>query len=142
LAIPNALSVLLQERTCRKTQKKNAMKKISFPNNPTLPLLQKYVQEKCIERGFTKASNLETYLLLTEEVGELAKAIRKKIALFTEKAKEHPSDQAKEQTIQDNLAEEMADVLSYLLDLANRFDVDLAESFKRKEAENDQRTWQ
>ena len=118
------------------------MKKVSFPNTPTLPLLQKYVQEKCIERGFTKANNLETYLLLTEEVGELAKAIRKKINLFTEKAKEHPSDQAKEQKIQDNLAEEMADVLSYLLDLANRFDVDLAESFKRKEAENDQRTWQ
>ena len=80
--------------------------------------------------------------LLTEEVGELAKAIRKKMALFTEKAKESHSDQTKEQLIQDNLAEEMADVLSYLLDLANRFDVDLAESFKRKEAENDRRTWQ
>ncbi len=117
------------------------MKKTSFPNNPSLPLLQKYVQEKCIERGFTKASNLETYLLLTEEVGELAKAIRKKIALFNEKAKEQSKNQGKEQLIQDNLAEEMADILSYLLDLANRFDIDLAEAFKRKEAENDRRTW-
>lgn len=117
------------------------MKKVNFPNITSLPLLQKYVQEKCIERGFTKASNLETYLLLTEEVGELAKAIRKKIDLFSEEGPTSPGDQTKEQLVQDNLAEEMADVLSYLLDLANRFDVDLATAFKRKEAENDRRTW-
>ena len=119
------------------------MKKITFPNTSSLPLLQQYVKEKCIERGFTKASDLEIYLLLTEEVGELAKAIRKKIALFEEQTREQPTcnDENKAQLIQDNLAEEMSDVLSYLLDLANRFDVDLAEAFKRKEAENDQREW-
>lgn len=119
------------------------MSKITFPNIPSLPLLQQYVKEKCIERGFNKASNLETYLLLTEEVGELAKAIRKKIALFEESTQKRTllEGQTKEQSVQDNLAEEMGDVLSYLLDLANRFDVDLAEAFKCKEAKNDQREW-
>ncbi|MGM9999290.1 MAG: MazG nucleotide pyrophosphohydrolase domain-containing protein [Candidatus Bruticola sp.] len=119
------------------------MNKAHFPKTPSLPLLQNYIKEKCEERGFTKASNLEIYLLLTEEIGEMAKAIRKKNALFEEvqPTDSAPTESDREKIIQENLSEEMADVLSYLLDLANRFNVDLAEAFKRKEEKNDRRQW-
>ncbi|MGM9992717.1 MAG: MazG nucleotide pyrophosphohydrolase domain-containing protein [Candidatus Bruticola sp.] len=119
------------------------MNKVHFPNTPSLPLLQSYIKNKCEERGFTKASNLEVYLLLTEEIGELAKAIRKKSALFEEvlSTSPNPTELDKEKILQENLAEEMADVLSYLLDLANRFNVDLATALKSKEEKNDHRQW-
>ncbi|MCR5662535.1 MAG: RS21-C6 protein [bacterium] len=108
---------------------------ITFPEISSLPLLQKYVDEKCQERGFNKAEDLETYLLLTEEIGEMAKAIRKKRRLFT------AEDVAAGRKAQDQLAEEMADVLSYLLELANRFEIDLEKAFRDKEAINDTRSW-
>lgn len=108
---------------------------ITFPEISSLPLLQKYVAAKCTERGFDKAEDLETYLLLTEEIGEMAKAIRKKRKLFTE------NKSPAERKAQEQLAEEMADVLSYLLELANRFGIDLEKAFREKEAVNDTRSW-
>lgn len=48
-----------------------------LPGHPTLPELQIYMDETCKERGWTKDSYAEKFLLFTEEVGELAKAIRK-----------------------------------------------------------------
>jgi NTP pyrophosphatase (non-canonical NTP hydrolase) len=50
-----------------------------------------------------------------EQSGELAKAMRKAAGLYEERAKQHKT----------SLAEESADVLSYLVDLANCFQVDL-----------------
>ena len=40
------------------------------------------------------------------------------------------------------LEEEFADVLSYLLDLANCFQVDLETAFREKEQVNQARTWE
>lgn len=71
-------------------------------------------------------------LLLTEEVGELAKAIRKFSGLKIDesRAKSYPS-----------LKHELADVLFYTLDLANTLDVSLFEAFCEKEQLNHKRTW-
>jgi NTP pyrophosphatase (non-canonical NTP hydrolase) len=100
--------------------------------HPTLPELQRYMDEICKERGWTKDNYAEKFLLFTEEVGELAKAIRKTQGLYQEKARqEHLS-----------LAEELADVFSYLLDLANCFQVDLEQAFRAKEQINQSRTWE
>ena len=38
--------------------------------------------------------------------------------------------------------EEFADVLSYLLDLANYFQIDLEKAFREKEQINQNRTWE
>lgn len=103
-------------------------------SSPTLPQLQRYVADLCRERGWDQASDLETFLLFAEEVGELAKAIRRRRKLFAEKGKPPADDQ--------ELAHEMADILSYLLDLANRFDVDLEKAFLEKEDINAQRDWE
>ena len=98
---------------------------------PTLRVLQDYLAQVCKERGWTKDSPSEKFVLFIEEVGELAKAIRKKSGLYDE-----PS---KQQTFA--VEEEFADVLSYLLDLANCHDVDLEAAFRAKEKINESRTW-
>ncbi|MEZ4685489.1 MAG: MazG nucleotide pyrophosphohydrolase domain-containing protein [Bacteroidia bacterium] len=101
--------------------------------DPKLPSLQQYVHDVCKARGWDSATNLETFLLFTEEVGELARAIRKQHALFIKKGTDSESKQA--------LAEEFADVFSYLLDLANRYEIDLYEAFCAKEEVNAGRDW-
>jgi NTP pyrophosphatase (non-canonical NTP hydrolase) len=100
--------------------------------NPTLNDLQQYVAEICQERGWTKDSPSEKFVLFIEEVGELAKAMRKAAGLYEEQAK--PRDIS--------LEEEFADVLSYLLDLANCFQIDLEQVFRAKEQINQSRTWE
>lgn len=103
-----------------------------LPAHPTLPDLQRYMDEICKERGWTKDNYAEKFLLFTEEVGELAKAIRKNQGLYQEKARQKHLE----------LEEEFADVLSYLLDLANYFQVDLETAFREKEQVNSKRTWE
>lgn len=103
-----------------------------LPEHPTLQDLQKYMDEVCKERGWVKDSYSEKFLLFTEEVGELAKAIRRAEGLYRE--------QAKQKSIE--LEEEFADVLSYLLDLANYFQIDLEKAFREKEQVNSTRTWE
>ena len=104
-----------------------------IPQSPSLPQLQAYQAAICKERGWNSTSDLETFLLFTEEIGELAKAIRKRKKLFIEEGKSHKKD---------GIEGEMADVLSYLLELANRFEVDLEQAYRDKEAENAGREWQ
>ena len=100
--------------------------------NPILSDYQLYMKTICAERGWDKADTLQTWLLFTEEVGELAKAIRDTNGLFQEKDKTG---------IKENLEGEFADVLSYVFDLANQLDVDLEQAFRKKEAINAARNW-
>jgi NTP pyrophosphatase (non-canonical NTP hydrolase) len=103
-----------------------------LPEKPALKELQQYVAEVCQERGWTKDSPSEKFVLFIEEVGELAKAMRKTFGLYEEQAKQNNV----------SLEEEFADVLSYLLDLANCFEVDLETAFRAKEAVNRSRRWE
>ncbi|MBD3245343.1 MAG: RS21-C6 protein [Candidatus Moranbacteria bacterium] len=99
--------------------------------NPKLQDFQNYVKEMVKERGFTN-NKLETFLLFSEEVGELAKAIRNYKNLYQEK---------NSRTKKFKLSDEFADVLIYLLDLANQFEIDLEKAFRRKEQKNKKRAW-
>ncbi len=103
----------------------------TLKENPTLADLQQYIKDICKERNWDKNTHLELFLLFSEEVGELAKAIRKHQGLYDEKAK----------NTQAHLEEEFADVFSYLLDLANYFDVDLEKAFRQKDKINASRVW-
>jgi NTP pyrophosphatase (non-canonical NTP hydrolase) len=100
--------------------------------NPTLADLQQHIKAICAERGWDKNNHLQLFLLFSEEVGELAKAIRNRDKLYTEAER---TDKRFE------LEEEFADVLSYLLDLANYFDIDLEHAFRKKDAYNAKRIW-
>lgn len=99
---------------------------------PTLSDIQLYLKQLCQERGWDKNNPLEIFLLFSEEIGELAKAIRNQMKLYHEEGKI-----IKETELED----EFADVFSYLLDLANQFDIDLEKAFRNKEAKNAKRNW-
>lgn len=96
----------------------------------TLPQLQAYFAEKAKERGFDKESPQDILLLLTEELGELAKAIRKTAGIKTDVAANKY-----------DVEEEIADVFNYLLHLSNTLGISLEDAFEKKEAENNKRTW-
>lgn len=100
----------------------------------TLTELQQHLAEMCKKKGWNKHSVDRIFLLFTEEVGELAKAIRKEQNVQLEHGKEKPETR-------EHLEEEFADVLNYLMDLANQFDIDLTEAYFKKHEKNRQRTW-
>ena len=91
----------------------------------SLSSLQAHVARVVKARGFTSDLN-EIFVLLTEEVGELATEFKHRL-YYPERF-----DLAA-------LAEELVDILLYLLDLANGFEVALAELWPRHEAASDQR---
>jgi NTP pyrophosphatase (non-canonical NTP hydrolase) len=105
---------------------------IELPEKPTLKDLQIHIKRTGEERGWDKNNHLEIFLLLAEEVGELAKAIRNRTGLYAE---DHVQNK------RDELEEEFADVLNYLFDLANCFDIDLEKAFRLKDKINAERSW-
>lgn len=107
------------------------MNGLKLPEEPTLRQLQDYVRKVVKERGWDKNTDLELFLLFSEEVGELAKAIRDTRGLYQDTGKDNRV----------NLEEEFADVLAYLIDLANYFDIDLTKAFFDKEEKNAKRQW-
>ena len=96
----------------------------------SLAELQHYVRLCEAERGFERQNSLEKCLLLGEEVGELFKAVRKASGLKTDPA-----------SSVSHIGEELADILNYLLAIANRFDIDLDAAFADKERVNRTRSW-
>lgn len=121
---------------------------IELPESPaTVASWQSYIKAVVGARGWDEASELEVFLLLSEEVGEVAKALRVYRDLFSEvrpaakdptEAKVDGEGRAEGKA---RLAEELADVFSYLLDLANRFDIDLEDALRIKEIQNRERLW-
>lgn len=106
--------------------------KLHLKENPTLRDIQRYVAALEKERGFHSNTVLEKYLLLAEEVGELAKCIRKSTSTMgTDAAKKYDFD----------TAGEFSDILIVLCALANRLDVDLEKAFRDKEEVNKKREW-
>jgi NTP pyrophosphatase (non-canonical NTP hydrolase) len=102
----------------------------ALPDSDSLQALQAYVWQMNQERGFDLKDPAKKMLLLTEEVGELAKALRKTVGLkFTDTTK------------QTELMDEVGDVLIVLLGLSSLVGVDAYEAFLTKEAKNRKRTW-
>lgn len=106
----------------------------NFPQNTSITDAQRWIEDMCKERGFDGNTPLEKFLLFSEEVGELAKAIRKVSGMHVE-GKYTNEEKAKE------LRGEFADVAMYLLDLANTFSVNLEDAIREKEEINKTRTW-
>jgi NTP pyrophosphatase (non-canonical NTP hydrolase) len=97
-----------------------------------LPLyrLQAYVAAKEVERQFDQQSARDKCLLLGEEVGELFKAVRKTSGLGVD-----PHSDVK------TVGHELADILNFLLAIANRYDIDLGQAYVAKEKINQERRW-
>ena len=86
----------------------------------TLEKAQKEVDRWIKTYGVRYFSELTNMVVLTEEVGELARVMARKYG-----------DQSFKQGEKDNLADEMADVLWVLICLANQTGVNLTEAFRQ-----------
>ncbi|MBU2235665.1 pyrophosphohydrolase, partial [Patescibacteria group bacterium] len=91
---------------------------------------QKYVSKMEDERGFSDESTIQKCLLLGEEVGELFKAVRKSENIKIDRNSDIGT-----------IENELADVLIYLLVIANRYNIDLEKAFRDKEEINKNRNW-
>jgi NTP pyrophosphatase (non-canonical NTP hydrolase) len=94
----------------------------------TLRDYQDQIKKLVVERGYDQETVSEVFGLLVEEVGELAKAIRK-----VNGQKVHLDSRTHE------VGEEMADVFWLVIDLCNRLNIDLAQAFEAKEMKNQKR---
>lgn len=106
---------------------------MTLSDGASLKEIQGYVGTCLSLRGFDGQGPKEKMLLLSEEVGELAKAIRK----------EDSSSSIDHQRIAnyDSVESEVADVFIVLVSLCNLFHIDLYDAFRAKEAINTSRNW-
>ncbi len=95
--------------------------------------VQKYVNNINEIRGFNSQEITKTMLLLTEEIGELAKAIRKDatdIAIDVNKKYNY-----------DTIEGEVSDVFYVLSCICNKLNIDIFDCLKEKEKKNISRVW-
>ncbi len=103
---------------------------MKISDNTTINELQEYVRRICSERGFDEDDLSSKMVMLTEEVGELAKSIRKLVGLKVDKA-----------TSSKAVEEEVADVIIVLLGMASALNIDIAKAIEDKEVINRKRNW-
>ena len=90
----------------------------------TLEEVQEYIRKVIEIRGFSNQSIEQAMLLLTEEIGELAKAIRKEkttMSIDNNKIRNY-----------DTIESEVADVLIVLCTICNKLNINLFSSLKYK----------
>jgi len=94
--------------------------------------MQAYIRKVLVERGLADQPIQNSLLLLCEEVGELAKAIRKNTKGMSVEANKADNF---------SVAEELADILIILGEIANVAGISLADAFVAKEKINAGRSW-
>lgn len=95
--------------------------------------VQHYIKAVNIVRGFEDQPIEERMLLLTEEIGELAKSIRKNAT--------NMSTDVNKQYNYDSIESEVSDCLYVLTSVCNKLDIDMFKCLKEKEKENIHRVW-
>ena len=95
--------------------------------------VQEYIKNVFEIRGFNDQSIQNAMLLLTEEVGELAKAIRKtETDIATDINRSHNYE---------TVESELADVFIVLVGICNSLNIDIFQAVKDKEIKNIERNW-
>lgn len=98
--------------------------------DPSLSDIQKYIAEMGKRRGFDKDSLEDNFIMLTEELGELAKALRPIRGVTV-------ADDSELSEVE----HEVADVLWMLVCVCNKLDINLESAFRSKEKKNATRVW-
>ena len=99
----------------------------------SLSFLQKYVDDMVNISGFSDQTPQDCLLLLTEELGELAKEVRKGHTHIKNDTSKNNAG---------NLKGEVGDVFMMLLALCRTLDISLIEAFRDKELINCDRNWE
>ena len=110
------------------------MSKLTDKDLPTdkasLREIQAYIKKMMADRGFLNNKIPNEMMMLTEEVGELSKALR-----------EHIGGRFDEKTSRKDVKEEFADILVVLMVIANLLEIDIYDAFIEKEKVNFSRNW-
>ncbi len=106
----------------------------SLPAQASMADFQEYVHGLEAYHGWLDVDLVHNCFLMGEEVGELFKAVRKVQKYYDEVGADGGD--------KDDVAEEIVDVLNYLLAIANRLDIDVEAAFRKKNSLNLTRTWQ
>ncbi len=93
--------------------------------------LQEHIAEKIKERGFEDESLHERLLLLTEELGELAKASRKISGMNVDQNRE----------IKNEVGEEIADMINMVFAVGIKLGLDIEKEFIEKNKKIDERIY-
>ena len=101
--------------------------------NNSLNEIHDYIRKIITIRGFSEQRVQDKMLLLLEETGELAKAIRKTLP-------EASIDYNKIENYTD-IEEEIADVFIVLVSICNRLNINLYDAMRKKEEKNIKRQW-
>lgn len=104
----------------------------SLHPKPTLADIQLFVKDQCEERGWTDRTDTDRIMMLAEELGEVAKEVRKHTGKLGYNKPEST----------ESLALEIVDVLNWLVDLANNNQIDLEAAFRQKWQKTDSRSWE
>lgn len=96
----------------------------------SLRQLQVYVMDTASDRGFQNESVQDRFMLLIEEVGELAKSMRPMHGIGVA-----------DDSVRSQIQHELADVFLLVISLANALELDVADAVVSKERVNYQRTW-
>lgn len=105
----------------------------NLKDTDSLRSVQQYIKNVNTIRGFEDQPIELTMLLLTEEIGELAKSIRKNAT--------NMSTDINKQYSYDSIESEVSDCLYVLSSVCNRLDIDMFKCLKEKEKENIHRVW-
>jgi NTP pyrophosphatase (non-canonical NTP hydrolase) len=97
---------------------------------------QRYIHELEAQQGWLDADLVENGFLMVEEIGELYAAVRRYRRALAR------GDHERAEAMRKEAAEEVVDVLNYLLATANRLGVDVESAFRAKNATNQLRTWE
>jgi NTP pyrophosphatase (non-canonical NTP hydrolase) len=111
---------------------------IELPDGATMHDYQRYVHDLEAMHGWLDVDLVHNCFLMGEEVGELFKAVRRWERLF---AQAEMREAETEDERRREVADEIVDVLNYLLAIANRAEVDVEAAFRRKNAVNQRRSW-
>src|SRR5690606_10147462 len=111
---------------------------IELPEGAPMSEYQRYVHALEAMHGWFDVDLVHNCFLMGEEVGELCKAVRRVERLYEQAGSEAVLDEAR----RTDVADEIVDVLNYLLAIANRLDIDVEQAFRRKNAENQRRRWE
>jgi NTP pyrophosphatase (non-canonical NTP hydrolase) len=99
-----------------------------LPPSPAIQSFQHYYRRAALQRGFSRENAKDCLLLMVEEVGELARSLRRRMKLARHGKPIHNQEEL-----------ELADVFLYVVHMANILKIDLASVVQRKELLNIQK---
>lgn len=112
---------------------------IELHDGAPLAEYQRYIHALESDKGWLDVDLVHNCFLMGEEVGELFKAVRRYNRLFEQQGGTSAADDTAARKA--DVADELVDVFNYLLAIANRLDIDVEDAFRKKNAENQGRTW-